>query len=769
MKKAYLLAYNGFSAALWAFCVVKAGIVLSSGGAAGQAWEQIRTAFVLAQTAMLLDIAHAAIGLVPSPVMVVAMQVGSRIFVLWGHLYFAPECQKHWSLWLIVFSWGTTEVVRYLFYAFALLGSVPYPLFYLRYSLFMALYPSGITGEIFQVLVAMGALWKGASPLWYRASALVLLTYIPAGPGMILNMWGNRKRSFKKRAEAGQKQLSGIVWPETKKGDRSSTSTNRAILAAAQRAGPGREEAAATVTKEKNWRFGYRRHLVTHMRQSLEGGKEPCLAMAKAGLEAAQSSFKFCRAGEPERSLAAAMGLNGEAGTAATAFDTAALAGAAKAPERPELGLLYGGPTAGKPYYRFADKRKQKVTGLKLREQVDAWQEYGTIEEDAAQALKLVQQNQEKWLDLQGQHFVLLGAGSAMGPLQFLLEHGATVVAVARSRVLKKLMQQMKGYSGKLLFPVKPGCDWQKLLAAEDWDGLAAVSGCDLLTQTPEIAAWLEKAVPADAPVTVGNYTYLDGALHVQVSVACDCLMERMCRSRGTKVSLAFLGTPTDVTLVPKAAAEAAAKAREGSAWWMKLWESAGVLKKTVFGEAGGHTYLDSIVVDQGPNYILAKRIQHWRAMLAHSAGHTVSSNVSPSTATASVTSNLAFAAAYGGMHLFRPLEVAYEELSASLCAALLVHDIKAPRKELQHPLQLFQTTSAHFGVWRCPYSITSIGVPSVLSYAATAFWPHLSAAMAVAAVMTRYLLTGALPLGDQLPGTPHFLVAGFKALSVPL
>jgi hypothetical protein len=30
-------------------------------------------------------------------------------------------------------------------------GTVPYPLFWLRYSLFIVLYPSGISGELIQV------------------------------------------------------------------------------------------------------------------------------------------------------------------------------------------------------------------------------------------------------------------------------------------------------------------------------------------------------------------------------------------------------------------------------------------------------------------------------------------------------------------------------------------------------------------------------------------------------------------------------------------
>jgi len=770
MKKAYLLLYNAASAAAWAFCVLRAACLLISGAKVADIYPQIWQTLLTVQTSMLLEVAHAALGLVPSPVLTVAVQVMSRIFVVWGHLYFVPECQQHWSLVLIIFSWGITEVVRYLFYFSALLGTVPYMLFYLRYSLFLVLYPSGITGELFQALVGMGAHWRTASPLWYRLSAIVLLLYLPGSPGMIVNMWINRKRSFKKR-EAGKRQPEGVVWPPTKQGDRSSTATNRGVLAAAARAGPGGEEAAARVARERGWRFGYRGHLVEHVRQGLESA-EACLAMARAGLDAAQETFAFRRGSEPEVSMKAAMGQPG----AAEGFETAELSGGSKMPEKAELSLLYGGPTAGKPYYRFKAKRKARLDGLKLRQQVDAWAEYGSIEADTADALKLLQQNQEKWLDLRDMHFVLLGAGSAMGPLPFLLSCGATVVAVARPKALKKLFKQMKDSPGKLVFPVKKGVDWRSLAAAGDWDSLAAASGCDLLTQTPEIAAWIASVAPGKQ-MTVGNYTYLDGALHVQVAVACDCIIDQLCRAR-SDTALAFLGTPTDVTLIPKEAAEAASAAQKCAPLWMRLWESLGVLQPSSVSEGpGGLAYMDAIVTDQGPNYILAKRLQHWRAMVARADGHTVSSNVAPSTATASVTSNAAFAAAYGGMHIFRPLEVVYEEFSMTLMAALLVHDLRNPRstahasEPLPHPLCLFQTTSAHFGVWRCPYSITSIGIPSAILYFATMFWPYILLLCAILVSMVRYVAFGisGLPFAGLLPAFPAPLLELAKSLSVPV
>merc|ERR1719343_259692 len=147
----------------------------------------------------------------------------------------------------------------------------------------------------------------------------------------------------------------------------------------------------------------------------------------------------------------------------------------------------------------------------------------------------------------------------------------------------------------------------------------------------------------------------------------------------------------------------------------MKVWESLGVLKPTRVLTSGGLKFVDAVVCDQGPNYILAKRLQHWRAVVARADGHTVSSSVAPSAATASVTSNASFAAAFGGMHIFRPMEVVYQELSLSVMGALLLHDLfnpdsaAQPSTALRHPLCLFQATGFHGGIWRCPYAIGTI------------------------------------------------------------
>jgi hypothetical protein len=94
--------------------------------------------------------------------------------------------------------------------------------------------------------------------------------------------------------------------------------------------------------------------------------------------------------------------------------------------------------------------------------------------------------------------------------------------------------------------------------SCKDDSEIYAASGCNLFTETPKIRDWLVDLYP-DKPFTVGSYAYLNGALHVQVSLAMDAICRDLCDKRkGT--SLAYLCTPTDLHLIPKEAHDAAEK-----------------------------------------------------------------------------------------------------------------------------------------------------------------------------------------------------------------
>ncbi|KAF5276921.1 hypothetical protein FQR65_LT16146 [Abscondita terminalis] len=114
-------------------------------------------------------------------------------------------------------------------------------------------------------------------------------------------------------------------------------------------------------------------------------------------------------------------------------------------------------------------------------------------------------------------------------------------------------------------------------------------------------------------------------------------------------------------------------------------------------------------VVEQGPNYALAKRIQQWRATLARHQGQHVSINIAPSTTTHSVTKNPLLKAAFNGASLF-DVEAFSPETTNSIMAALWIHDLKNPNSvanpatQMEHPLELMMEGANHGGLWRVAY-----------------------------------------------------------------
>ena len=157
---------------------------------------------------------------------------------------------------------------------------------------------------------------------------------------------------------------------------------------------------------------------------------------------------------------------------------------------------------------------------------------------------------------------------------------------------------------------------------------------------------------------------------------------------------------------------------------------------------------VDGLSVAQGPNYALAKRMQHWRAVSSYEGGHVASTMVAPSTATISVIHNKTFAWAYGGMPAFG-FEIFKQETTNAVMSAVLVHDVmngKGPKNPtnrrkfgVDNALKLFSSESVHGGLWRAPYTVDSLGEASALIYFGGVAKPAIMAA-AFTAVAVRFL-----------------------------
>ena len=329
----------------------------------------------------------------------------------------------------------------------------------------------------------------------------------------------------------------------------------------------------------------------------------------------------------------------------------------------------------------------------------------GVIEPSCAGALRLVDANPD-WLDARDITVALVGAAAEMSPMPALLRWGATIAAVdlPRPAVWERITAAARAGSGRVIAPVTAG----------------ATPGADLLTQLPEVRAWLTSL---QTPLVLGNYAYADGAMFVRVAAAADALTVQLIDD-GTARALAYLASPTDVFAVPAAVVEAARDGgdvkRRGRHIGRPLRTVSGgrmftpnyrVVVESDDGQRFG--LADSVVPQQGPNYALAKRLQRWRAVIARESVVT-SANVAPATKTKSVTKNRVLAAAYAGAGHYG-VEVFAPDTSNTLMAALLLHDLRNPgavanpETPLSHPLGLFVDQAAHGGLWRLPWEPRSV------------------------------------------------------------
>ena len=769
LKEAYLVLYNLACAAGWAYVLYLAAARVASAGTAAPAaalatvWAAVRDPLTIVQWAMCMEVLHAAAGLVPSPVFTTFLQVLSRIVVLLATTY-APGSQSAcgaplrrrpslahpahisharlpdppppppplpspppflldtWHAGLMIFAWSFVEVPRYAFYVSALLQeATPFPLFWLRYSLFMVLYPAGITGEWFTLRAAapaLGATRVAGVPLDARAAVTALLyVYFAAGPFMIANMWFNRVGAFKKRFAKPPPPEVGVVFPEDGKGGRTTTITSQRAIAAAIKGCGGEEAAAAAAAaaRDKNWKFNYPRHYRAMVRLGA-ASRAAAAGSAQAGLDWCHANFQFVSAPH-----AAPEGF--AAGTSPKAsrrdFGTGEWRGSGAPPAA--FAVPYnGGWAPGMPLDVPAGAR---LSGEALGAQLEAWVKGGFMERDAAEAVKwtsaLFAPGGGAAERLKRTHFVMIGAGSAMGPFKKLMELGAHVVALDVNfptfSPWPRLLDTVSASPGRVTFPtsapVAPA-------AAKDVKALAALAGCNVIEQPAEIGKWLvdwAAGLPAGDRVVIGNYTYLDGDRHVKLSLACDAIISALRRARPS-TAIAFLCTPTDVHVATPevvAASRAALGAGLGS---LGLELAARALSggqvlvpnalPPVPGPEGTQVHIvDGLVTAQSFNYALAKRIQHWRAAVEYEAGAIVSSMVAPSTATISVIHNKTFAWGYGGMPYFG-YEVFKQDTTNAVMTAILLNDVlneaspknPANRKaaKIGSALELFRTEAVH-------------------------------------------------------------------------
>ena len=99
---AYLALYNLASAVGWFLILRTTFDAYRRGDDAAALYKDIEGPLKIVQSAAILEVVHAALGLVRSPVVTTAIQVASRLLLVWAYTVPHVANHGHWSLYLMV-------------------------------------------------------------------------------------------------------------------------------------------------------------------------------------------------------------------------------------------------------------------------------------------------------------------------------------------------------------------------------------------------------------------------------------------------------------------------------------------------------------------------------------------------------------------------------------------------------------------------------------------------------------------------------------------
>jgi very-long-chain (3R)-3-hydroxyacyl-CoA dehydratase len=197
--KYYLAGYNLVAFGFWA-------IYLISFITGGLELNHLSLLLLnIAQGLAVLEVVHALLKWVKSPVGSTIAQVSSRllVLVLINMFNFGTMTDTVVAIGVIVvsFAWSITELVRYSLYFLSLFDKQPRWLLWMRYSFFIVLYPTGVIGEWLIILapVIAGGVFAherdvALSFYGYRAFVVILfISYVYYFPVLYGYMWKQRK------------------------------------------------------------------------------------------------------------------------------------------------------------------------------------------------------------------------------------------------------------------------------------------------------------------------------------------------------------------------------------------------------------------------------------------------------------------------------------------------------------------------------------------------------------------------------------------------
>ncbi|PWY72866.1 PTPLA-domain-containing protein [Aspergillus eucalypticola CBS 122712] len=193
LRTTYLATYNTINALLWLY--IFSSIILSPFQSPQTIYVTLEPWTRWTQTIAILEILHAALGLTRSPIFTTFTQIFARSVQVWAINYAYPETTSSSLAYKYMLpAWSFADAIRYSYFAVLSAGApVPGLLRWLRYSLFLILYPIGIGSEwwlMFRALRVTNSIPVQALYVFF------LFLYGPGSPMMYSYMVKQRRKTL---------------------------------------------------------------------------------------------------------------------------------------------------------------------------------------------------------------------------------------------------------------------------------------------------------------------------------------------------------------------------------------------------------------------------------------------------------------------------------------------------------------------------------------------------------------------------------------------
>lgn len=148
-RKVYLLVYNLFQLVgfTFIFAVLSIQYYRDGPGAMVHAFESVGPAMKFVQLLQILEVMHAMFGYTKGGIMAPLFQTLGRAFILFCMIDAEPRMQTKPVVFYLFMIWSSVELIRYPYYISQLYQLEIHGLTWLRYTIWIPLYPLGVLCE----------------------------------------------------------------------------------------------------------------------------------------------------------------------------------------------------------------------------------------------------------------------------------------------------------------------------------------------------------------------------------------------------------------------------------------------------------------------------------------------------------------------------------------------------------------------------------------------------------------------------------------------